>query len=164
MAAQTTAALRLASLSAIMARTRRLFHLKRVVVMKLSLRFAAGLVCCLAIVGCGTQATPTPKPAPAATGSTTAVQPEPAPHSEQSNANDSGKTVEPEPSTSENPPAVEKPTTPEKPTATDKPTTPSPSEKDMAMVKTESFGKTKEGQEVTLFTCTNKNGLVLKMI
>lgn len=32
------------------------------------------------------------------------------------------------------------------------------------MAKTESFGKTKEGQEVTLFTVTNKNGLVLKMI
>ena len=32
------------------------------------------------------------------------------------------------------------------------------------MVKTESFGKTKDGEEVTLYTVTNKNGLVLKMI
>jgi aldose 1-epimerase len=31
-------------------------------------------------------------------------------------------------------------------------------------VKSESFGQTKAGVEVTLFTCTNKQGLVLKMI
>jgi len=37
-------------------------------------------------------------------------------------------------------------------------------ENSAAMVKTESFGQTKDGQEVTLYTCTNKNGLVLKMI
>ena len=31
-------------------------------------------------------------------------------------------------------------------------------------VETSSFGKTADGQEVTLFTCKNKNGLVLKLI
>ena len=30
-------------------------------------------------------------------------------------------------------------------------------------VKQESFGKTRDDQEVSLFTCTNRNGLVLKM-
>jgi aldose 1-epimerase len=49
---------------------------------------------------------------------------------------------------------------PDTSTTQEKPTT----EKGQAMVETQSFGKTKEGQEVTLFTCTNKNGLVLKMI
>jgi aldose 1-epimerase len=37
-------------------------------------------------------------------------------------------------------------------------------EKNANMVETQSFGKTAEGEEVTLFTTRNKNGLVLKMI
>jgi aldose 1-epimerase len=65
----------------------------------------------------------------------------------------------------------EKATTPEKPLEPEKPVEPEKSddkpqntEQVTPMVKTESFGKTKEGEEVTLFTCTNRNGLVLKMI
>src|SRR5689334_21888912 len=51
---------------------------------------------------------------------------------------------------------------PTKPEPTESPKT---EEKEATMgIKKEPFGKTKDGQEVTLYTVTNKNGLVLKMI
>ena len=37
-------------------------------------------------------------------------------------------------------------------------------ESSQPMVETKSFGKSKEGEEVTLFSCRNANGLVLEMI
>jgi aldose 1-epimerase len=122
--------------------------------MKLYLQFAV-LVLGGALVGCGNQAAPPPKSGPTATGTpaTTKVEPtKPTPDPDKPAPDKPDKSTTPEPDT------------PDKPTPPDKPTTPSPTEKNTAMVKTESFGKTKDGQEVALFTCTNKNGLILKMI
>jgi aldose 1-epimerase len=110
---------------------------------------AALVVCCLGLAGCMDQGKPAPKPAPPPKSTTVApsppVQPSPMP--------------EEKPEVDETPAKPVEPTTPE-PTA-EKPAKP---EQLTAMVKTESFGKTKDGEEVTLYTITNKNGLVLKMI
>src|SRR5215211_2589303 len=120
--------------------------------MKLSLKTAALIVACLGFAGCWDQGQPAPKPAPPPKATTVTPAPPVSPPVEEE------KPVKKEttPEASVEPEAPAKPETPEE--------KPQNTEQHKAMVKTESFGKTKEGEEVTLFTCTNKNGLVLKMM
>lgn len=118
--------------------------------MKVSLPTASLLVCCLLLAGCGKQATP-PAPAPVAKNQGATIDPpQPVPPSKPGAIDPMPDPVEPQPE-----PMLDPETPSEKP---------QPTEQDTAMVETESFGKTKEDAEVTLFTVTNKNGLVLKMI
>lgn len=120
--------------------------------MKLPLPAVLALAC-ICLAGCLYDTKPAPAPAPppkVATG--TPVE----------------KTSTEEPVKPEEPAKPEEPMPGETTEASVKPevkpnVTPN-SEPATTMVKTEPFGKTKDGKQVTLFTCTNKNGLVLKMI
>lgn len=105
--------------------------------MKLFFGTAAALVCCapLVLIGCSVQETKPPPP-PAKSGGAAA----------SADAQSPSSATPPDADKSESTSAS------------------SDQETSQAMVKTSSFGKTQEGEDVTLFTCTNKNGLVLKMI
>lgn len=107
-----------------------------------------------AVLGCE----PAPKPAPPA-------KPAPKPSSNTTDASPPvakpavEKSPETTPETTPVEPSTEKPVNPE-PMPEVKPAEP----KQPMGVTTKPFGKDKDGNEVTEFTCVNKNGLVLKMI
>lgn len=109
-------------------------------------------------IGCQPPAPPPAAPGPrTAPSNTTAAPPAKAP-----------KSDEPESSPTDEKPTDEKPTVPSEPTPSEKPAEPTTSNAESGSpakmsIQKSSFGKTAEGQELTLFTCTNAHGLVLKI-
>ncbi len=87
----------------------------------------------------------------------TGCQPPTKPRASTKTGSTPAPTIEPSAPTPANTEPATKPDAPEtKPTTTE-------TKSDMSLEKT-AFGKTEDGQEVNLYTITNKNGLVLKLI